>query len=292
MEQMPYIKSSITNVNAVLDGKLQVKVDYIKSIQEALSKGDDRRIYELIDSQKYNETIRKAPHADSNESLAALISDVKFDLSHHLGQQLIDYLSDRFPFFYYEEERLGVFRLYFGNWWDRRQFGFLDPITVRFIFDDGEYDKLVKSVELAQEGTRFHATAIEDTTKANEILQGLVQAQPERNQQRQVLEQKLSSLEERGGFFGGRNQNEEQAQLKQALAKLDAADAKAAEVPAQIEANNAKILEYSKEDTILIYEQRAINDTFGTFTDFQSAVSNLYADYVGQLAKREDEQND
>lgn len=291
MEQMPYIKSSITNVKAVLDGKLQVKVDYLESIQAALAKGDDWRIYELIDSQKYNETIRQAPHADSNEALAKLIADVKFDLSHHLGQQLIDYLSDRFPFFYYEEERLGVFRLYFGNWWDRRQFGFLDPITVRFIFDDEEYDKLVKSVDLAQAGTRFHATAIEEITKANEILQTLVQAQPERNQQRQVLEQKLDRIEERGGFFGGRS-SEEQAQLKQALAKLDAADAKAAEVPAQIEANNAKILEYSKEDTILIYEQRAINDTFGTFADFQSAVSTLYADYVGLLAKREDEQND
>ncbi|HBV57589.1 MAG TPA: hypothetical protein DEB75_08120 [Weissella confusa] len=47
--------------------------------------------------------------------------------------------------------------------------------------------------------------------------------------------------------------------------------------------HNAQILNYSKEDTILIYEQRAINDAFGSFADFQNAVGSLYVDYVSSL---------
>ena len=71
--------------------------------------------------------------------------------------------------------------------------------------------------------------------------------------------------------------------LRARLAQLDAADAKAAAVPDLIAENNAQILNYSKEDTILIYEQRAINDAFGSFADFQNAVGSLYVDYVSSL---------
>ncbi|SUP52795.1 Uncharacterised protein [Weissella viridescens] len=32
---------------------------------------------------------------------------------------MIQYLAEAFPFFYYQESALGVFEVYFGNWWDR-----------------------------------------------------------------------------------------------------------------------------------------------------------------------------
>ena len=99
----------------------------------------------------------------------------------------------------------------------------------------------------------------------------------------------LSSSEERGGLFGNRGQSEQREVLKERLKQLDSADAKAQKVPALIAENNTQILNYSKEYTILIYEQRAITDTFGTFDEFQQAVGSLYENYVGSLAAAAEE---
>ncbi|MCT8398746.1 hypothetical protein [Weissella cibaria] len=284
MENTPYLKTDLPSNQSVLNGKLQAKLDYIGDIQNAVATNDDRRVYELLDSQKYNTKIRQTQNAASNRALSVLVDDMQDELSHHLGQQLIQYLSEKFPFFYYEETQLGVFQLFFGNWWDRRHFGILDPLAVNFIFNDQEYEKLARAVELSEAGQRYNAQVIEDTTRANEALQQIVADQNQRDAERAQLMAQLASSEDRGGIFGNRSQNEQREVLKERLAQLDAADDKAKEVPELIAANNAQILNLSKEDTILIYEKRAISDTFGSFANFQEAVASLYETYVTYLA--------
>ncbi|MBM7616628.1 rubrerythrin [Weissella uvarum] len=286
MENMPYIQSEVPDNQEVLNNKLKAKVSYIENVATALNQGDDRRVYELIDSKKYNELIRGVEHADDNYALSSLVADLQPDLSHHLGQKLIAYLSEVFPFFYYQESNLGVFELYFGNWWDRAYFGRLDPINVQFKFKAEEYEKLVESVKLAAQGERYHAAQIDELTKKNEELQKLADTQDDRNSQRKELERRLDELEDKGGFFNRSASEEEQAEVKAQLKKLDETDQQVADVPNQIEANNAKILEYSKEDTILIYEQRAINEQFGSFDEFNAKVKALYVDYVKHLAEQ------
>ena len=283
MENTPYLTTDLPSNQSVLNGKLQAKLNYIGDIQTAVVEGNDRRVYELLDSQKYNMQIRQAPQAESNRVLSVLVDDMQDELSHHLGQKLIAYLSEKFPFFYYEESQLGVFQLFFGNWWDRRHFGILDPLSVKFIFNDEEYEKLARAVELAESGQRFNAQVIEDTTRANEALQKVVNDQNARDAERTQLMAQLAATEERSGLFNKSAQAEQREVLRARLAQLDAADAKAATVPDLIAENNAQILNYSKEDTILIYEQRAINDAFGSFADFQNAVGSLYVDYVSSL---------
>ena len=283
MENTPYLTTDLPSNQSVLNGKLQAKLNYIGDIQTAVAEGNDRRVYELLDSQKYNMQIRQAPQAEPNRVLSVLVDDMQDELSHHLGQKLIAYLSEKFPFFYYEESQLGVFQLFFGNWWDRRHFGILDPLSVKFIFNDEEYEKLARAVELAESGQRFNAQVIEDTTRANEALQKVVNDQNARDAERTQLMGQLAATEERSGLFNKSAQAEQREVLRARLAQLDAADAKAATVPDLIAENNAQILNYSKEDTILIYEQRAINDAFGSFADFQNAVGSLYVDYVSSL---------
>lgn len=286
MESTPYIQTEVPNNEKVLNNKLNAKVAYVENVTEALNNHNDRRVYELLNSKKYNELIREVKHADDNRTLSTLISDLQPDLSHHLSEQLIAHLADVFPFFYYQESALGVFHVYFGNWWDRAYFGRLDPINVQFKFKAEEYDKLVASAKLNGEAKRFHTDDIDGLTKDNEALQALVENQNARNEQRKELETRLDQLDERGGFFN-RPSGEERDEIKGKLQELDAQDEKAANVPAQIEANNNKILAYSKEDTILIYEQRAINETFGTFEAFEAKVKSLYVDYVKHLAAKE-----
>ena len=69
--------------------------------------------------------------------------------------------------------------------------------------------------------------------------------------------------------YFNRPSTEERDNLKTQLSALDEEDEQAETVPDQIEKNNATILAYSKEDTILIYEQRAINEKFGSFDDLR-----------------------
>ena len=51
MESTPYIQTDLPSNQSVLQQKLQTKLDYLTSIQSAVVAGDDRQIYELLDSQ-------------------------------------------------------------------------------------------------------------------------------------------------------------------------------------------------------------------------------------------------
>ncbi|MDR3241283.1 MAG: hypothetical protein LBT37_03830 [Lactobacillaceae bacterium] len=285
MEQTPYLKTTISDDRAEFSQKLDAKMQYISDVQQAISEDNDRVLYNLLDRKKYAELIEAKQEVKDNRVDARMIDDVLEELSHHLAARLIEYLSEKFPFFYYEEDARGVYQLYFGNWWDRRHFGLLDPLTVNFIFNDDEYQMLSTAVDLAEEGRRYHTDVIEDTTRSNEALQSIVDQQSSRNEERVALTAELEQMGEKPGMFESQEVKNRREQVKTRLAQIQSADEKAAEVPKLIAENNAVILNYSKEDTILIYEQRAINDQFGDFEAFKTAVKDLYKDYVSQLSE-------
>ncbi|WP_057756110.1 hypothetical protein [Weissella kandleri] len=283
MEQTPYLKTKFPNDKQHLKQTLDAKLQYISDVKQAIDEDNDRVLYQLINNQEYQTTVMNFAEAEDNQMDFRMIDNLMEDLSHHLAQRLIEYLSEKFPFFYYEEETHGVYQLYFGNWWDRRRFGLLDPLTVNFIFDEEEYDKLSRAVELSESGRRYHTDVIEDTTRSNEELQKIVDTQKERDAQYQQLSAELDRLGEKAGMFESQETKTRREAVKKELANIRSMDEKALEVPKLIAENNAIILDYSKEDTILIYEQRAINDEFGDFETFKTAVQNLYHDYVSQL---------
>ncbi|MCM0582760.1 hypothetical protein H9L19_04985 [Weissella diestrammenae] len=283
MEQTPYLKTTIDDERDTFNQKLTDKLTYIHAVQQAINDDDDRKLYQLLDNKKYVETIEGQTEGRDNRQDARMVDDILEELSHHLAMRLIAYLSEKFPFFYYEEDARGVYQLYFGNWWDRRHFGLLDPLTVNFIFDDEEYQMLSRAVELAESGRRYHTDVIEDTTRSNEALQRIVDQQSSRNEERVSLTNELEQLGEKPGMFESQEVKNRREQIKTRLAQIQSADEKAVEVPKLIAENNAVILNYSKEDTILIYEQRAINEQFENFAAFKVAVANLYHDYVSQL---------
>lgn len=283
MEQTPYLKTEIQDERVQFMNALEAKLQYISDVKQAINEDNDRKLFQLLDRKKYLNKIEEQLDAPDNQRDFRMIDDLMESLSHHLAQRLIQYLSEKFPFFYYEEDTRGVYQLYFGNWWDRRHFGLLDPITVNFIFDEDEYEMLSRAVELAEEGRRYHTNVIEDTTKSNEELQKIVDSQNDRDQERAHLQSELEKMGEKPGMFESQENKARREFLKQRLAEIRNADEKALEVPKLIADNNAIILNYSKEDTILIYEQRAINDQFGNFEKFKMAVQTLYHDYVAQL---------
>jgi hypothetical protein len=286
MNKTPYLITEVGDINDELSQDMQAKQAYLAQVENAVLTGDDREIYELFDRQRYGMEVRHEENAVSNRTFALLIDDMRPKLNHHLSKNLVAYLADKFPFLFFEETELGSFKVFYGDWWDRREFGRLDPITVSLILDPEEYQKLDASVKLQAEDKTLHADEIAELRAANESMQKVLDGQAERDAERATFDQVMQETEKKGLFGGGKNADARQ-EAQDGLARLNAADEKAQEIPTLIAENQQMILDFEKEETILDYEQRAAEEVFGDFDTFIQNVGRLYADYVTFLANRE-----
>lgn len=282
MEETPYYKTETGNLADELQGDLQKKQAFLTKFEEAIMAGDDRQILEMIDARRYNMTVHDAAGADNNRVLAALVDDLRPKISHHVAKNLIAYLSEKFPFFFYEETEVGVFHLFFGDWWDRREFGVLDPFSVTFIFNKAAFELLKQSVELSKTEETVHATERAEIERLLTGMRETVAGQPDRDKERAELEEKKTELENKKGLF--KRNGDELAELQVKLDALDATDKKAADLPMLIAKNEEQLLALEKEESVLAYEQHAIEETFGDFETFAAKAESLYADYVKSLA--------
>ena len=142
------------DVSGIINQRIAEKVSFLRQVDEAVKDHHDKKIYQLLDNQRYAKEIEHREQQPNNQSVMSLVDDITNYLSNFLSIKLIDYLGKKYPFFYYEEYETGHYRIYFGNWWDRREFGELDVLNVRFLFNDDEYDKLKKTFELSRDNKR------------------------------------------------------------------------------------------------------------------------------------------
>ncbi|KRL93109.1 exonuclease SbcC [Levilactobacillus hammesii] len=260
------------------------KLDYLSTMQAAVQHGDDRKIYELLDQVRYYQEVKKTRANRSVDHLAELVDNIHPQISHYLSDNLIDYLGHIYPFFYYEEFTTGMFHIYFGNWWDRRLFGDLDVINVRFEFDKTEYQKLRDSFALESQNQRLNTAKIEAVSAESEKLQELVNAQPKRDNEKAQLRDQLKENSGKSSmpWESGKVKGERQEIIDQ-LTQLADEDEKALNAHKLIKENDDKILVLSKEDTILNYEKQSIRDAFDDFEHFEAHNASLYADYLNSL---------
>ncbi len=221
-----------------------------------------------------------------------LVDDLADQLSNYLSENLIKYLGKTYPFFYYEEYQTGHYRIYFGNWWDRRQFGELDVLNVRFSFDQTEYDKLRTAFELARDNKRYNSDRISKISSENDRLQDLIDHQREREERKEALQEQLKEVSSRSGIWESSRNKESRQELVEQLQKLEDQEEEARNAAQTIKDNERVVLSLSKENTILSYEQKSIIDTFGSFEDFELANRNLYANYLASLNGSEGKQVD
>lgn len=268
----------------VLTQAIASKLDYLSTLQAAVQHSDDRQVYELLDQVRYYEEVKKTRSTRSVNHLAELVDNIHPQIAHYLSDKLIDYLGHIYPFFYYEEYTTGLFHIYFGNWWDRRLFGDLDVINVRFDFDKTEYQKLQDSFALESQNQRLNTAKIESISAESEQLQSLVDAQATRDNQKSELRDQLKENSGKSSlpWDSGKLKDERQRIIDQ-LTKLADEDEKALNAHKLIKANDDKILVLSKEDTILNYEKQSIRDSFDDFEHFEAHNASLYADYLNSL---------
>ena len=259
-------------------------------MDEAVKDHHDKKIYQLLDNQRYAKEIEHREQQPNNQSVMSLVDDITNYLSNFLSIKLIDYLGKKYPFFYYEEYETGHYRIYFGNWWDRREFGELDVLNVRFLFNNDEYDKLKKTFELSRDNKRYNSDKIDKISAENDRLQDLIDHQREREEQRNKLQEQLKDVSSRSGIWESTKNKESRQSLVDALQKLEDEEEESRTATQTIKDNEQVVLSLSKENTILSYEQKGILDTFGSFEDFELANRNLYANYIKSLSDDQEKQ--
>lgn len=270
-----------TDVSNVINEQITAKISYLQELQQAISQHDDRKIYALLDNQRYASAILHTEKQENDHGVINLVDNLSAQLSNYLSANLIKYLGKAYPFFYYEEYQQGHFKVFFGNWWDRREFGELDVLNIRFAFDQTEYEKLTQSFELAKSNKRFNSQKIQTISEQNDQLQDLIDHSKEREMHKAQIQDQLKETNAKGGMpWESGKQKEARQALIDELSELEDQNEQARNAGKQIKSNEAKVLVLSKENTILSYEQKSILDTFGSFADFEAANRNLYADYL------------
>lgn len=267
-----------------LTNEIKNKLDYLQSLGRAVQAQDDRLVYQLIDSEKYSTEILKARHSSYDKSNERLVEDAYCLVSEYLSSNLIGFLRERYPFFYFEETETGKFQFYFGNWWGRRLFGTLDVLNVKFNFDENEYQKLARSFEFEAENKRLNTDTIERLSQENDELQELLDSQSNRETEKERMRKKLKQLnQEKVMPWDAGKQREMKQRLTDELSRIAEIDEKAANGYQRIHENEKRVLELSKEDTLLGYEKQSIIAKFGSFENFKEKNAALYRDYITDL---------
>lgn len=272
-----------TSSRDILINNLELKNDYINDLAQAIDEHDDLRIYQLLGPLRYKSEITNSLDNKYGDHPFDLVQDQRAELAHFLGDNLIDYLIEKFPFFYYREVERGRFKVFFGNWWDRREFGELDTLNVEFNFDQTELKMLADTVELDADHKTYHFDEITELSDANVQLQSKIDTQKENAIKLADLQAQAAQLSDKGGLFESNKIKEERQSINDQITELSQLDQDATTAPAEMQKNQEKILALSKEDTTLGYEKDSLVKTFKTFESFENHVKRLYVDYLSSL---------
>lgn len=275
------------DVSQAINKQIATKIKYLQELETAVDHHDDCKVYQLLDNQRYAAEIEHREQQPNEQGVMNLVDDLADQLSNFLSANLIQYLGKAYPFFYYEEYQTGHYRIYFGNWWDRRRFGELDVLNIRFAFDQEEYQKLARAFELSKQNKRYNSDRIEQISSENDRLQKLIDSRQEREQKRAELQSQLKDASAHSGLFESNKNREAWQVIVEQISKLEDEEQESRTAADTIKENERVVLDLSKENTILSYEQKSIVDTFGTFEDFELANRNLYASYLKSLGGKQ-----
>lgn len=275
------------DVSQAINKQIATKIKYLQELETAVDHHDDCKVYQLLDNQRYAAEIEHREQQPNEQGVMNLVDDLADQLSNFLSANLIQYLGKAYPFFYYEEYQTGHYRIYFGNWWDRRRFGELDVLNIRFAFDQEEYQKLARAFELSKQNKRYNSDRIEQISSENDRLQKLIDSRREREQKRAELQSQLKDASAHSGLFESNKNREARQVIVEQISKLEDEEQESRTAADTIKENERVVLDLSKENTILSYEQKSIVDTFGTFEDFELANRNLYASYLKSLGGKQ-----
>ncbi|MBZ5959755.1 hydrolase [Leuconostoc gasicomitatum] len=281
------IKDTQTILQPELVNQLERKISYLRDLQSAIKNNQISDVYQLIDLHKFNDRFKNISSETSMAQLDYLVVDIKKDIAAFLAPELINYIVTNFDFLTLEPvaDNATLYDVYLGDWWDHRQLGTLNVLTVTLTGNDAIISELLETSELPVTET-INTTKIQEVKKVIAGLESFLADNTKRSLELQVIEDQLSEMAtNKSGLFGRSDKvTREALEKKQEL--LVATQKRVPEVEEKLNKQQAYLLRFEKEDTLRQLELQAILAHFVDVPTFITELQHIYMSYMAKLDQK------
>ncbi|MBZ6013332.1 hydrolase [Leuconostoc gelidum subsp. gelidum] len=270
-----------------LVNRLERKISYLSDLQSAIKNNQISQVYQLLDPHKFNDNLQKILSETSVAQLDSLVADIKKDIAAFLAPELINYVVTNFDFLTLEPvaDDTTLYDVYIGDWWDHRQLGTLNVLTVVLTSDDSITSELIETAKLSDEET-LNATKIQEVKKVITGLESFLADNTKRSLELQVIEDQLAEISaNKSGLFGRSDKvTREALEKKQEL--LIATQKRMPEVEEKLNKQQAHLLRCEKEDALRQLELQAISAHYVDVPTFITELQHIYVSYMTKLDQK------
>ncbi|QLG78809.1 hydrolase [Leuconostoc gasicomitatum] len=281
------IKDTQTILQPELVNQLERKISYLRDLQSAIKNNQISEVYQLIDLHKFNDRFKNISSETYMAQLDYLVVDIKKDIAAFLAPELINYIVTNFDFLTLEPvaDNATLYDVYLGDWWDHRQLGTLNVLTVTLTGNDAIISELLETSELPVTET-INTTKIQEVKKVIAGLESFLADNTKRSLELQVIEDQLSEMAtNKSGLFGRSDKvTREALEKKQEL--LVATQKRVPEVEEKLNKQQAYLLRFEKEDTLRQLELQAILAHFVDVPTFITELQHIYMSYMAKLDQK------
>ncbi|MBZ5963784.1 hydrolase [Leuconostoc gelidum subsp. gelidum] len=281
------IQDTQTILQPELVNRLERKISYLSDLQSAIKNNQISQVYQLLDPHKFNDNLQKILSETSVAQLDSLVADIKKDIAAFLAPELINYVVTNFDFLTLEPvaDDTTLYDVYIGDWWDHRQLGTLNVLTVVLTSDDSITSELIETAKLSDEET-LNATKIQEVKKVITGLESFLADNTKRSLELQVIEDQLAEISaNKSGLFGRSDKvTREALEKKQEL--LIATQKRMPEVEEKLNKQQAYLLRFEKEDALRQLELQAISAYYVDVPTFITELQHIYVSYMTKLDQK------
>jgi len=281
------IQDTQTILQPELVNRLERKISYLSDLQSAIKNNQISQVYQLLDPHKFNDNLQKILSETSVAQLDSLVADIKKDIAAFLAPELINYVVTNFDFLTLEPvaDDATLYDVYIGDWWDHRQLGTLNVLTVVLTSDDSITSELIETAKLSEEET-LNATKIQEAKKVITGLESFLADNTKRSLELQVIEDQLAEISaNKSGLFGRSDKvTREALEKKQEL--LIATQKRVPEVEEKLNKQQEYLLRFEKEDALRQLELQAISAHYVDVPTFITELQHIYVSYMTKLDQK------
>ncbi|MBZ6008046.1 hydrolase [Leuconostoc gelidum subsp. aenigmaticum] len=281
------IKDTQTILQPELVNQLERKISYLRDLQSAIKNNQISQVYQLLDPHKFNDRFQKMSSDPSMAQIDGLVADIKKDIAAFLAPELINYVVINFDFLTLEPvaDDATLYDVYIGDWWDHRQLGTLNVLTVMLTSDDSITSELIETAKLSEEET-INTTKIQEVKKVMTGLESFLADNTKRSLELQVIEDQLVEIStNKSGLFGRSDKvTREALEKKQEL--LIATQKRIPEVEKKLSNQQDYLLVFEKEDALRQLELQSILAHYVDMPTFITELQHIYVSYMTKLDQK------
>lgn len=276
-----------TILNPELVNQLDKKILYLNQLQSAITGNRSLQVYQLLDSKKFEQLILKISDSSPNNQQAFLVSDIQQDIATYLAPELLSYIVTQFDFLTYEAvvDEPESYRIYIGDWWDHRQLGTLNILSVTLKVDNILISELTTTSELPK-GETLNQSKIAELTQIITGLKVFLDDDTKRSLELKVIEDQLEEITANKSGLFGRSDKATREALTKKRDLLVATQKRVPEVQQKLIDQQEELLVLEKEDALRHLELQAILEQYEDVATFTAQLDNIYVTYMTHLGQK------